>query len=76
MRLPPSAGALRSRLYAAGAVSGERSSDDGSIELTVELPEVELMALARTPGVEILTKAESPKCLVRPKRPTYNRLPS
>ena len=54
VRVPASAGALRSRLYAAKAVREERSADDGSIELLVELPDVELRVLARTPGVQIL----------------------
>jgi GTPase len=54
VRVPASAGALRSRLYAAKAVREERSADDGSIELLVELPDVELLVLARTPGVQIL----------------------
>jgi GTP-binding protein HflX len=54
LRVPASAGALRSRLYAAKAVREERSADDGSIELRVELPDVELLVLARTPGVQIL----------------------
>jgi GTPase len=54
LRVPASAGALRSRLYAAKAVREERSADDGSIELRVELPDVELLLLARTPGVQIL----------------------
>ncbi len=49
-----SAGALRSRLYAAKAVREEHSADDGSIELVVELPDVELLILARTAGVQIL----------------------
>jgi GTP-binding protein HflX len=53
VRVPASAGALRSRLYAAGAVRHESSADDGSLELTVELPDVELLALARAPGVHI-----------------------
>ena len=52
--VPASAGALRSRLYAAKAVREERSSEDGSIELLVELPDVELLTLARTSGVQIL----------------------
>ena len=52
--VPPSAGALRSRLYAAKAVREERSAEDGSIELLVELPDVELLTLARTSGVQIL----------------------
>ena len=52
--VPASAGALRSRLYAAKAVRAERSTEDGSIELLVELPDVELLSLARTSGVQIL----------------------
>jgi GTP-binding protein HflX len=54
VRLPPSAGAVRARLFAAGAVRGERACEDGSIELDVTLPDTELLVLARTPGVEIL----------------------
>ncbi len=54
VRLPAAAGALRSRLYAAKAVREERTAPDGSIELTVELPDVEIGALARTAGVQIL----------------------
>jgi GTP-binding protein HflX len=54
LRVPASAGALRSRLYAAQAVRGESSGDDGSIELAVELPDLELLQLARTAGVQIL----------------------
>ena len=54
VRLPPGAGALRSRLYAAKVVREERCAEDGSIELAVELPDEEVAALARTPGVEIL----------------------
>jgi GTP-binding protein HflX len=52
--VPASAGALRSRLYAAQAVRGESSAADGSIELAVELPDFELLQLARTAGVQIL----------------------
>ncbi|HEV2268239.1 MAG TPA: ribosome rescue GTPase HflX [Steroidobacteraceae bacterium] len=54
IRLPAGAGALRSRLYAAKSVREERTADDGSIELTVELPDIEILALARTAGVQIL----------------------
>ena len=54
VRLPPDAGALRSRLYAAKVVRAERAAEDGSIELAVELPDEEVLALARTPGVQIL----------------------
>jgi len=54
VQVPASAGALRSCLYAAKAVREERTLDDGSIELLVELPDTELLALARTAGVQIL----------------------
>jgi GTPase len=54
LKVPASAGALRSRLYAARAVRAETSAPDGSIELAVELPDVELLELARTAGVQIL----------------------
>jgi GTP-binding protein HflX len=58
VRVPASAGALRSRLYAAGAVRSERAAEDGSLDLQVELPDTELVALARTPGVEIVEVPE------------------
>jgi GTPase len=54
IRVPAAAGALRSRLYSAKAVREEQSAEDGSSELLVELPDVELLVLARTPGVQIL----------------------
>jgi GTP-binding protein HflX len=54
VRVPASAGALRARLYSAGAVRAENAFEDGSLDLTVELPDVELLALARTPGVQII----------------------
>jgi GTP-binding protein HflX len=54
LRVPASAGALRSRLYAAHAVRAETSGPDGSLELAVELPDLELLSLARTQGVQIL----------------------
>jgi GTP-binding protein HflX len=54
LRVPASAGALRSRLYAAQAVRAEVSAEDGSMELAVELPDFELLQLARTAGVQIL----------------------
>ncbi len=54
VRLPPGAGALRSRLYAAKVVRAEHAAEDGSIELFVQLPDAEVLALSRTPGVEIL----------------------
>jgi len=54
IRVPASAGAVRSKLYAAKVVRAERTTEDGSIELAVELPDVELLELARTAGVQIL----------------------
>jgi GTPase len=54
LRVPASAGALRSRLYAARAVRAESTGPDGSLELAVELADSELLTLARTAGVEIL----------------------
>ena len=56
--IPASGGALRSRLYAAHVVREEQPSEDGSIELTVELPMLELLSLARTSGVRILEVAD------------------
>jgi GTP-binding protein HflX len=54
LKVAPSAGALRSRLYAAHAVRAESAAEDGSLELAVELPDLELLVLARTAGVQIL----------------------
>ena len=54
LRLPASAGALRAKLYSAGAVRAESAFEDGSLDLAVELPDVELIALARTPGVHVV----------------------
>ena len=63
IRLPATAGALRSRLYGRGAVRAEHTGEDGSMELTVELPDVELLVLARTAGVQILeTQDGGPPC--------------
>jgi len=55
--IPASGGALRSKLYAARVVREEHPSDDGSIELSVELPMLELLSLARTAGVRVLDVA-------------------
>jgi len=61
--MPAAAGALRSRLYAAKAVRGERTTEEGALELEVELPDVELLSLARTPGVQILeVRGAPPPC--------------
>jgi len=53
LRLAPGTGALRSRLYAAGTVRAERALQDGGCELDVQLPDVELLQLARAPGVQV-----------------------
>ena len=66
LRVPASAGALRSRLYAAHAVRSESSTADGSIELVVELPDLELLTLARTSGVQIL-EVEGPQTPCAPQ---------
>jgi len=63
VRVPAAAGALRSRLYAAKAVRSERAAEDGALELEVELPDVELLELARRPGVQIIeVQGAAPPC--------------
>jgi GTP-binding protein HflX len=57
LRLSVGQGALRSRLYASGTVRAERALDDGGCELTAQLPDVELLALARLPGVQVVVDA-------------------
>jgi GTPase len=54
LRIAPGAGALRARLYSRGAVRSEHAVEDGSVDLAVELPDVQLLELARTRGVQIL----------------------
>ena len=58
LHLPPGAGALRARLYAAGVVREERTLEDGALELLVELPAAELGSWAAQPGVQLLGRAE------------------
>lgn len=60
VRIPVTAGALRSRLFAAGAVRAESVEDDGSCTLTVELPDSELALLQATPGVSVAVAACDP----------------
>ncbi|HUK00723.1 MAG TPA: ribosome rescue GTPase HflX [Steroidobacteraceae bacterium] len=59
VRLAVSAGAVRSSLYARGAVRSEHVLEDGAIDLVVELPEVDLLALARASGVQIVASPEA-----------------
>jgi GTPase len=54
LHLPPEAGALRARLFAAGVVRDERSLEDGALELLVDLPGPELISWAALPGVRLL----------------------
>ena len=54
VRIPPSAGQLRARLYARGVVRQEVALPDGQIEIVLELPDVDLLELARAPGVVVL----------------------
>jgi GTPase len=54
VRIPPAAGQLRSRLYARGVVKQEHVLEDGQIELLLELPNVDLLELARAPGVVVV----------------------
>jgi GTP-binding protein HflX len=59
VRIPPAAGQLRSRLYARGVVRQEIGLEDGQIELLLELPDVDLLELARAPGVVVVEAAGS-----------------
>jgi GTPase len=62
LRVPAAAGALRSKLYAAKAVRGEVVAEDGTLEMDVELPDIELLSLARTPGVQIAQAPAGAPC--------------
>ena len=60
LHLPPGAGALRARLYAAEVVRDERSLEDGAQELLVDLPAPELITWAAMPGVRLLEAQPPP----------------
>ncbi len=62
LRIPPGAGALRAQLLAGGAVREERTEEDGTMRLLVELPPAQMAALARNPVVEISLVAAAPAC--------------
>ena len=51
VRIPAAAGQLRAQLHARGVVTQESVLEDGQIELVLELPNVDLLELARAPGV-------------------------
>jgi GTPase len=53
VQLPPTAGAARARLYAAGVVRGERGFAE-AIELDLDLPDAELATLLREPGAKLV----------------------
>jgi GTP-binding protein HflX len=67
IRLPAKAGALRARLYDSKVVLGETSAEDGSPMLDVQLPDAELLALTRAPGVEVLEVDDGVKPCVPPE---------
>ena len=53
LRLPPSEGRARARLFAAGAVLRQRPLQDGGIELEVSLRRRELERICREAGLEL-----------------------
>jgi GTP-binding protein HflX len=59
IRMSAASGALRASLYASAVVTAESSSEDGSIELEINVPDAELQRLARLKGVEILPSASA-----------------
>jgi GTP-binding protein HflX len=60
MRMAPSKGRARARLFEAGAVLGQRVLDDGWLEVEVSLRRHELERICREEGVEL--SAESSPC--------------
>ena len=53
LRLPPSEGRARARLFAAGAVLRQRPLEDGGIELEVSLRRHDLERICREAGLEV-----------------------
>ncbi len=62
LQLAPGAGALRARLFAAGAVREERTGDDGTMQLLIELPAKPMDELARTPGAQLVPITAAAAC--------------
>jgi GTP-binding protein HflX len=71
VQLPLAAGAARARLYAAGAVQAEHTSDDALV-LDVELPEDELQRLLAESGGKLVT----PEADILESQGTTHRLSS
>jgi GTP-binding protein HflX len=53
LRIPPSAGRARARLYDAGAVIAQRQLDDGVLEVDVSLRRQDLERICRDAGLEV-----------------------
>ena len=60
LRVPASAGAVRARLFAQGAVREERSEADGAMCFLVELPPAQLAELVRNPQVALTLIPHTP----------------
>ncbi|MDE2220675.1 MAG: GTPase HflX [Gammaproteobacteria bacterium] len=60
LQLPASAGALRARLFAQGAVREERCDADGALRLLVELPPAQMEALEREAPGRVARLAAAP----------------
>jgi GTP-binding protein HflX len=55
LRIPPSAGRARARLYDAGAVIAQRQLDDGVLEVDVSLRRQDLERICRDAGLDVPT---------------------
>jgi len=53
LRIPPRAGRARARLFAAGAVVGQKQLDDGTLEAEVSLRRQDLERICREDGIEL-----------------------
>ena len=60
LKLPPSKGRARARLFEAGAVLGQHTLDDGWLELEISLRRHELARICREEGIEL--PAETAPC--------------